>query len=237
MLALLYDIHGNLPALDAVLGDARAAGADRFLLGGDYTLFGAWALETLERLDALNAEWLRGNGERWTANPAGAPSREPLRSALIACRELLREPRITQLGELPGELRRGGTLFCHASPGSDVIGFRLGAAVDERRRLANLDARRVVAGHTHVQFHRPSTIAGIELVNPGSVGLPLDGDRRAAYALIDDDDVVRLRRVEYDVAASVRAVRERFGPWAETVARRLERAELVLAPPSQTQES
>jgi diadenosine tetraphosphatase ApaH/serine/threonine PP2A family protein phosphatase len=240
VLALLYDIHGNLPALDAVLADARVAGADRFLLGGDYTLFGAWPLETLERLDALNAEWLRGNGERWTANPAGAPFREPLRSALIACRELLPQERIAQLGELPVQLSHDGTLFCHASPGSDVIGFNPGAAADERTRLGHLEARRVVAGHTHVQFHRPSTIAGIELVNPGSVGLPLDGDRRAAYALIDDDDVVHLRRVGYDVDASARAVRQRFGPWAETVARRLEHAELVLAPPSsrlpQTQE-
>jgi diadenosine tetraphosphatase ApaH/serine/threonine PP2A family protein phosphatase len=240
VLALLYDIHGNLPALDAVLGDARVAGADRFLLGGDYTLFGAWPLETLERLDALSADWLRGNGERWTASPAGAPSREPLRGALAACRELLPEARVAALGRLPGQLRRNGTLFCHASPGSDVIGFEPGAALDEGTRLAHLHARRVVAGHTHVQFHRPSTVAGLELVNPGSVGLPLDGDRRAAYALIDDDDVVHLRRVAYDVDGSARAVRQRFGPWAETVARRLEHAELVLAPPptpvGQTQE-
>ena len=232
MLALLYDIHGNLPALDAVLGDAHVAGADRFLLGGDYTLFGAWPLETIERLDALNADWLRGNGERWTADPAAAPSREPLRSALAACREALPEATIARLGRLPVELTCDGTVFCHASPGSDVIGFKPGAAFDEGTRLAHLQARRVVAGHTHVQFHRPSTIAGIELVNPGSVGLPLDGDRRAAYALLDDDDEVQLRRVEYDVDASARAVRERFEPWAETVARRLERAELVLAPPS-----
>lgn len=241
MLGILYDIHGNLPALDAVLADAQLAGADRFLLGGDYTLFGAWPLETLERLDGLNADWLRGNGERWTANPAAAPAREPLRSALAACREVLPEARIARLGRLPAELTGDGTLFCHASPGSDVIGFKPGAAFDEGMRLVHLEARRVIAGHTHVQFHRPSTIAGIELVNPGSVGLPLDGDRRAAYALLDDDDKVQLRRVEYDVDASARAVRQQFGPWAETVACRLERAELVLAPPSspltrQTQE-
>ena len=62
MLALLYDIHGNLPALDAVLEDCPA---DRFLLGGDYTAFGAWPRETVARLRELDAEWIRGNVDRW----------------------------------------------------------------------------------------------------------------------------------------------------------------------------
>lgn len=229
MLAALYDIHGNLPALEAVLADAEAAGAERYLLGGDYALFGAWPLEVLERLESLPAEWLRGNGERWTADAADAPAREPLRSALGACRELLGAERIAELAALPASLTREDTLYCHASPGSDVEGFEPVPADDEAERIAEVTGRRLVVGHTHVQFRRTAG-ASIELVNPGSVGLPLDGDRRAAYALIDAD-AVELRRVEYDVDAAASAVRRRFGPWAETVARRLERAELVLAPP------
>jgi diadenosine tetraphosphatase ApaH/serine/threonine PP2A family protein phosphatase len=229
VLAILYDIHGNLPALDAVLADAQAAGAHRWLLGGDYALFGAWPVETLDRLEGLEATWLRGNGERWTADPTDAPKREPLRSALAACRELLPVQRIAALAALPQELSLSGTLFCHASPGSDVIGFEPVPDDDESERLSGVSAPRVIAGHTHVQFRRPAAVAGVEIVNPGSVGLPLDGDRRAAYALQGSDDQVTLRRVEYDVEAAAEAVRERFGPWAETVARRLERAELVLA--------
>ncbi len=230
MLAILYDIHGNLPALEAVLADAYAAGADDYLLGGDYALFGAWPAETLDRLDGLPATWLRGNGERWAADPSGAPAREPLRSALRTCRELLSPERIADLVALPPELERYGTLFCHASPGSDVLGFERAADDDEAERLAGVSAMRVVAGHTHVQFARPAAVAGIEIVNPGSVGLPLDGDQRAAYALLADDGEVHLRRVPYDVERAVAAVRERFGAWAETVARRLEQAQLILAP-------
>ena len=66
MLGLLYDIHGNLPALEAVLAEADALGVDSWLLGGDYGIPSPWPLETLERLEALpNATWIRGNGERW----------------------------------------------------------------------------------------------------------------------------------------------------------------------------
>ena len=68
MQVLLYDVHGNLPALEAVLADAE--GATSFILGGDYALFGGWPTETVERLRALeNALWIRGNGERWLTDP------------------------------------------------------------------------------------------------------------------------------------------------------------------------
>ena len=66
MLAVLYDIHGNLVALEEVLGDAEAAGADRYLLGGDFASWSPWPLETIARLRGLpNTTWIRGNGERW----------------------------------------------------------------------------------------------------------------------------------------------------------------------------
>ena len=65
MLALLYDVHGNLPALEAVLADCPA---EQFVLGGDYASFGAWPVETVERLRELDAEWIRGNVDRWLAD-------------------------------------------------------------------------------------------------------------------------------------------------------------------------
>ena len=84
MLALLYDIHGNLPALEAVLEDAGAHGAERYLLGGDYALFGGWPHETVERLRGLNADWIRGNGERWTAAPVDAPDDKIVQGAIAS---------------------------------------------------------------------------------------------------------------------------------------------------------
>src|SRR5919202_1790926 len=98
MLALLFDIHGNLPALEAVLDDARAAGAERYLLGGDYAVFGGWQPETIARLRELQgATWIRGNVDRWAAED-GLPGGEPADSGVLACRELLDAETIAQLG-------------------------------------------------------------------------------------------------------------------------------------------
>jgi hypothetical protein len=83
VLALLYDVHGNLAALDAVLHDAEATGCDSFLLGGDYALFGPAPAETVDRLGTLGAEWIRGNGERWTASPGDAPDDEVLSGSFV----------------------------------------------------------------------------------------------------------------------------------------------------------
>ena len=77
MLGLLYDFHGNPRALDAVLTDAGEAGVGRFLLGGDYALFGPEPRETVARLRDLDATWIRGNVDRWTAEPGDAPD-DPL---------------------------------------------------------------------------------------------------------------------------------------------------------------
>ena len=81
-------------------------------------------------------------------------------------------------------------------------------------------------GHTHLPFARPAE-GGIELVNPGSVGMPFDGDHRAAWALVADDRRVEHRRVEYDHARSAAATRERLGDAGELPARRIEAARFV----------
>ncbi|HEX8102322.1 MAG TPA: metallophosphoesterase, partial [Solirubrobacteraceae bacterium] len=88
MIACLYDVHGNLAALEAVLDDARGAGADEWILGGDYALFGGWPAETVARLRTLSpALWIRGNGERWTASPGDAPEDSVVQGAIAASRE------------------------------------------------------------------------------------------------------------------------------------------------------
>ena len=82
MLGLIYDVHGNLEALEAVLTDAGEAGIGRFLLGGDYALFGLRPAETVERLRSLDARWIRGNVDRWTAHPHDAPDDAVLHEAI-----------------------------------------------------------------------------------------------------------------------------------------------------------
>jgi predicted phosphodiesterase len=222
VLGVLYDIHGNLPALDAVLDDAAAAGVRRFLLGGDYALFGAWPAETLARLGELDAEWIRGNGERWTAAPGEAPEADLVQRAIADSRDRLGDAEVARLGALPETTTRAGTLVCHGSPVSDVRSFLPEPADDEAGLLTGVAAARLVFGHTHLPFNRVA--GGIELINPGSVGMPFDGDQRAAYALWREDGRIEHRRVGYDHAGSAAAVRDRLGDWAETVARRIEHA-------------
>ena len=224
-LALLYDVHGNLAALRAVLEDARAHDAARFLLGGDYALFGPWPEETLGALRELPAAtWIRGNGERWTASPGEAPDDPVVQGAITACRESLGAEAVTELAGLPETATDDGVLYCHGSPASDVRSFMPEAADDEAQLLEGVRARRLVFGHTHLPFRRVAA-GGVELVNPGSVGMPFDGDPRAAYALVDEAGEVEHRRVAYDHAGAAAAVRGRFaGEWTETVGRRIERA-------------
>lgn len=227
MIALLYDIHGNLPALEAVLADARERGADEWIVGGDLAVFGAWPAETIGRLRELTgARWLRGNVERWCANPAEAP--EPMRDAMPAYQEILGEALVLELAALPPSLEVGEDTRCwHASPVSDVRSLLPDPAPDEAELLEGVTERRLVFGHTHLPFRRTSE-RGVELVNPGSVGMPLDGDHRAAYALLHDDGTIEHRRAGYDHEASAAALAAQHGDaaWARDVARRIRTATL-----------
>ncbi len=215
MLALLYDVHGNLPALEAVLDECPA---DRFLLGGDYAVAGAWPRETVERLETLDAEWIRGNTDRWLVDTHDAP--DPVVEIVEKCREALDQDAIERLAGLPESITIDGTLYCHASPGSDMKSFDKKDIGPDAGLLEGTTARRVVFGHTHIQFHRPGP-QGVELVNPGSVGTPWDDDHDAAYALVHDDGRVELQRAAYDWRAAAQAVRERVG---DLPARRIEQA-------------
>jgi predicted phosphodiesterase len=225
-LALLYDVHGNVPALEAVLADAWDAGADRFILGGDYALFGPYPAETVSALEHLQeATWIRGNVDRWTAHPSEAPDDEFVPAAIEACREALSAESVVQLGALPEQFTSEGTRYCHASPVSDMLSFFPEPGDDEEQLLEGVSERRVVFGHTHLQFRRVRP-DGVELVNPGSVGMPLDGDTRAAYALLDEDDAIELRRVGYDHLAVASAMADRFDdePWVRRTVERLRTA-------------
>ena len=225
MLGLLYDVHGNLPALEAVLGDARGAGVGRWIVGGDVVLFGAWPAETVARLRELaDAAWLRGNTDRWLIDGSDRPTTAS--AAAEDCVAALDEQTVAELAGLPFDVREGSTLYVHASAASDMRSFLPEPGEDEDELLDAVPGgvQLLVFGHTHLAFAREAR--GVRLVNPGSVGMPLDGDPRAAYAVVHDDGRVEHRRVAYDHERSAAAIPERFGekPWTAALAGRLRAA-------------
>jgi diadenosine tetraphosphatase ApaH/serine/threonine PP2A family protein phosphatase len=221
VLGLLYDIHGNVPALGEVLREAEAEGVDRWLLGGDYGTPSPWPLETLERLRKLeNATWIRGNGERWLREP---PEDRP--EVMQSYEYFIRgipETEIEWLYRLPPQAELDGILYVHGSPVSDVESFAPQPEEDEARLLGGVSGRTIVFGHSHQQFRRPGPEA-TELLNPGSVGMPLDGDHRAAWGVRSDDGEFAFRRTEYDVERAAAAYRVMGGDFGEFAARRIER--------------
>jgi predicted phosphodiesterase len=221
MEVLLYDVHGNLPALEAVLTDAE--GASSYVLGGDYALFGGWPRETVERLQQLpDALWIRGNGERWLTDPDTELMNPVALEALETAKAALGEQLVTDLAALPSTARRGETLICHGSPKSDIRSFMPEPQDDEQELLEGVTATMVIFGHTHLPFYR-TTANNIELINPGSVGLPYDGDQRASYVRLYPDGAIEHRRVPYDHQSSADKVRANPG-WGELVAKRIETA-------------
>jgi diadenosine tetraphosphatase ApaH/serine/threonine PP2A family protein phosphatase len=216
--AILYDVHGNLVALEAVLAEAEQAGATEYVLGGDYATFGPWPRETAERLEAVPAVVrIRGNVERWLRDE---PDPRPVvLAAVAAAQEALGAELVRQLYELPERDEFDGMLVCHGSPLSDVDSFAREPEEGEERLLVGEAGRTILFGHSHVQFRRPGPDETV-LVNPGSVGMPLDGDVRAAWALFEDGDI-ELRRTEYDVERAAAQMRT-WGDWAEPIVYRIE---------------
>ena len=163
VLAIIYDIHGNLPALEAVLDRAEQEGANRYLLGGDYGTPSPWPLETLERLRALpEASWIRGNGERWLIDP---PADRPEVGAVYEhYRDQVPSHEVEWLTALPTQVELDGVLYVHGSPISDDESFHPDPNPDDERLLAGVRDRTVVFGHSHLQFRRPGP-NGTDLVN------------------------------------------------------------------------
>jgi predicted phosphodiesterase len=199
----LYDIHGNPDALEAVLTDPRATDPDVVVIGGD-AVPGPEANATLDRLETIGTpiRWVRGNGEREVADAIGGdrlPDDLSARTAVITAREL-GQLRARPLGALPLTAKLDGVLFCHASPRrDDEMLTRLSAGQRWSDALHGVEARLIVAGHTHQQDDR--IVAGTRFVNAGSVGLPYEGDGAARWLWIDDG-VPELRSTAYDAAGA-----------------------------------
>ena len=218
MLAVLYDIHGNLVALEEVLGDAEAAGADAYLLGGDFASWSPWPLETLQRLRALpQTTWIRGNGERWLREP---PADRPDVAEELAAVDSGLGPEEGWLYSLQVHVELDAVLYVHGSPLSDVESFPAGPSEHDERMLNGVRDKTVVFGHSHLQFERPGP-SGTTLINPGSAGMPLDGDVRAAYALRHEDGEFEFRRVEYDIERAAIAWENMPGSFGQFAGQRL----------------
>jgi predicted phosphodiesterase len=219
VLGILYDIHGNLDALEKVLPEAEAAGVDRWLLGGDYGAVSPYPLETLARLRELpNATWIRGNGERWLVEPP--EDRPEVRETYERFHGQIPDEEVRWLYALPPQADLDGILYVHGSPLADDESFAAEPQEGEGHMLAGVHDRTIVFGHSHLQFRR-SGPSDTDLVNPGSAGMPLDGDRRAAWATWSGD--FGFRRTEYDVERAAAAYRAMGGAFGEFAARRIEK--------------
>ena len=225
--AALYDVHGNLPALDAVLAEVRDARVDRIVVGGD-VLPGPMPRETLERLLALDVplDFIIGNGDREVIAPSGqvpeaymasirwnADQMSAEQKALIASWPLTARVAIERIGDV---------LFCHATPRNDTEIFTTRTPDDKLRPIfERLDVPLVVCGHTHMQFDR--TVGAVRIVNAGSIGLPF-GSTGAFWLLLGPH--VDLRRTSYDLDKCAAAIRATADPGA------VQTANTVLQPPN-----
>jgi predicted phosphodiesterase len=223
-IAALYDIHGNLPALEAVLADVRRSGVDRIVVGGD-VLPGPMPRETLECLLAFETpvEFLHGNGESAVlAQRAGGDLGalpEQAREATRWVAEQLRPEEERLLASWPPTLHiavegLGDVLFCHATPRSDTEVFtRRTPETTLVPIFRDLDASLVVCGHTHMQFDR--RVDATRVVNAGSVGMPF-GEPGACWLLMDP--AVAFRRTSYDLAKAAARIQATSYPGADEFA-------------------
>lgn len=235
-IAAIYDIHGNLPALEAVLEEVRRAAVDQVVVGGD-VIPGPMPRECLDLLkaEALPVRFISGNGEReilaWRRGIESVAIPAQFREIMKWNAEQLRPADEEWLGGWPATLRLkldriGEVLFCHATPRNDTDIFTR-ATPEERLRpiFAAGGAPLVVCGHTHMQFDR--MIGSARVVNAGSVGMPF-GKPGAYWLLLAPE--VQLQHTPYDLAQAAERIRATTYPQAEQFA-----AQHVLAPPPEEQ--
>jgi predicted phosphodiesterase len=243
--AALYDIHANVPALEAALEEVCSEGIDQVLVGGD-VLPGPMPQEALRLLLGLDVpvQFIHGNGElavlaqigvpdpravTYWGTTSGEPLSEPLQVVMRWTAERMHPQYDHLLRSWPKTCRLeidglGEVLFCHGTPRSETECF---TRLTPEERLApvfeGLGVPVVVCGHTHMPFDR--TIAGIRVVNAGSIGMPF-GSPGADWLLLGPD--VRFRHTAYDLQAAAARIRQTEYPQAHEFA-----AQSVLQPPSE----
>jgi len=234
--AAVYDIHGNLPALEAVLPAIERIKVDAVVVGGD-VVAGPLPNETLQLLQSITIpiHFIRGNAEsellRVLAGeePGGLSERADEEARWLA--NVLTSEHKQFIASWPATVKlevsgRGQVLFCHATPYSDIQVFTH-LTPDEKivSLFANTESSLVVCGHTHMQFER--TIGNVHVVNAGSVGMPF-GRTGADWLLLDDE--IALQHTSYDLAQAAELIRQSHYPHAEAFA-----SNNILQSPSEAQ--
>jgi putative phosphoesterase len=227
-LAIVSDVHGNLPALDAVIADIERRGIERVLHGGDLVLGGCAPAEVVDRVAQLGWLGVVGNTDELLWQPDEharqlelAPKLADLLALMFddwapATRELLGERRLEWLRGLPAEQRPDRLVLLHASPRD--LWRAPSPDADDRELLSTYGGyggNVVVYCHIHRPFVR--TVDDLTVANSGSVGSPLDGDPRASY-LVVEDRAAEVVRVEYDVEREVSLLLRSGYPDAERLA-------------------
>jgi putative phosphoesterase len=234
--AAIYDIHGNLPALQAVLHDIAQSGVDLVVVGGD-VVAGPMPRQTLACLLslAIPVQFIQGNADREVvAQMAGIDTStlpDHVRAILRWVAQQLHSDHAQVLAGWPATLQVevsgiGQVLFCHATPQNDIDVFT--RLTPEERLLpvfAGLTVPLVVCGHTHMQFDR--TIGGVRVANAGSVGMPY-GQTGAHWLLLGPN--VQFRHTHYDLTQAAVLIRATDYPQAEDFA-----ARNILNPPSEAE--
>jgi putative phosphoesterase len=227
--AALADVHGNAPALEAVLDELGREEPDLVVFCGDLT-WGPLPEETLALLRPLDAFFVRGNAERellslfdGLPDDAGERARFLVDRHDAAARDFLGEFRDHVVVDIDG---LGPIRFCHGSPRSDEELVTEETAVERVREfLTGVGESAVVTAHTHVSYER--VVDGTRLLNPGSVGLPYEGRPGAYWALLGPG--VEHRRTDYDLDHAERRIRADGGPFAELT------IELLRSPPTRAE--
>lgn len=232
--AALYDIHGNLPALEAVLHEVREAAVDQIVIGGD-VVPGPMVRESLSTLLGVEIPiaWILGNCEAAVlAQMRGldlGPMPDAAREVIAWSAQELRDEHESLFANWPKTCRLripgiGAVLFCHGTPRHEnEIFTRLTSESRLLRVFENLRADLVVCGHTHMQFDR--VIGGVRVVNAGSVGMPF-GAPGADWLLLGAD--IEFRHTQYDLLEAADRIRRTRYPQAAEFA-----AQNVLHPPSE----
>lgn len=228
--AVLSDVHANVPALRAVLAEPEVAAADLVVFNGDLT----WGVdpdgtvETVKRL-GRRAVCVRGNSERYVRQiTTGASAPANPRQEWVSARH--GTGALAFVGSFPFSVvvdvrGLGPVRFCHGSPRSDNEAVTPGTSAERFAEMtAGIEEDVLVTGHTHLQFDR--LVGTRRSINPGSVGLPYHRDEPglAYWALLGPD--VQLRTTRYDVRESVAAIEAAGDPGHARI------AELLLKPPT-----
>ena len=227
-IAAIADIHGNLPALEAVLEEVRREKPDLIVVCGDVAS-GPMPSETIEVLrDLKNVRFVRGNADRGLIDEFDGKQQADMPGPHVEwCSSQLSREQRDFLASFEPTVQIDRVLFCHAVPANDTDAFTVETPDDRVRELmVGVDADLIVCGHTHMQFDR--TVDGLRIINPGSVGMPYG--RPGAYWAMVSASVqtdVEMKRTAYDLEAAARRIRSKDWAGADEFAR-----ENVLRPPS-----